>query len=109
MDRGAPATAIHVRDIVKQIGWAILHGEKIDNSADGVGPASIATFRPRDRSLSPSEMLGLLGEGATLPTIQLGLKFVLLSMVRKSELRDGTWDEVDFDNAVWSIPRLRIH
>ncbi len=112
VDRGAPATAIHVRDIVKQIyGWAILHGEKIDNPADGVGPASIATFRPRDRSLSPSEiriMLGLLGEVATLPTIRLGLKFVLLSMVRKSELQDGTWDEVDFDNAVWSIPKARM-
>lgn len=112
VDRGAPATAIHVRDIVKQIyGWAILHGEKVDNPADGVGPASIATFRPRDRSLSPSEiriMLGLLGDVATLPTIRLGLKFVLLSMVRKSELQDGTWDEVDFDNAVWSIPKARM-
>ncbi|GAA0217388.1 integrase [Brevundimonas nasdae] len=112
VDRGAPATAIHVRDIVKQIyGWAILHGEKINNPADGVGPASIATFRPRDRSLSPSEiriMLGLLGEVATLPTIRLGLKFVLLSMVRKSELQDGTWDEVDFENAVWSIPKARM-
>jgi hypothetical protein len=30
VDRGAPATAIHVRDIVKQIyGFAILHGEKL--------------------------------------------------------------------------------
>ena len=29
-DRGAPATAVHVRDIVKQIyGFAILHGEKV--------------------------------------------------------------------------------
>lgn len=112
VDRGAPATAIHVRDIVKQIySWAILHGEKIDNPADGVGPASIATFRPRDRSLSPAEvriMLELLGDVATLPTIRLGLKFVLLSMVRKSELQDGTWDEVDFDNAVWSIPKARM-
>lgn len=112
VDRGAPATAIHVRDIVKQVyGWAILHGEKIDNPADGVGPASIATFRPRDRSLSPSEiriMLGLLGDVATLPTIRLGLKFILLSMVRKSELQDGTWDEVDFENAVWSIPKARM-
>ena len=112
VDRGAPATAIHVRDIVKQIyGWAILHGEKIDNPADGVGPASIATFRPRDRSLSPSEiriMLSLLGDVATLPTIRLGLKFILLSMVRKSELQDGTWDEVDFENAVWSIPKVRM-
>lgn len=53
-------------------------------------------------------MLGLLGEVATLPTIRLGLKFILLSMVRKSELREGTWDEVDFANAVWSIPKERM-
>ena len=53
VDRGAPATAIHVRDILKQIyGFAILHGEKIANPADDVGPASIATFVPKDRSLS---------------------------------------------------------
>ncbi len=112
VERGAPATAIHVRDIVKQIyAFAILHGEKIDNPADGVGPASIATFRPRDRALSPTEiriMLGLLGEVATLPTIRLGLKFILLSMVRKSELQDGVWEEVDFENAVWSIPKERM-
>ncbi len=112
VERGAPATAIHVRDIVKQIyAFAILHGEKIDNPADGVGPASIATFRPRDRALSPTEiriMLRLLGEVATLPTIRLGLKFILLSMVRKSELQDGVWDEVDFANAVWSIPKERM-
>ena len=44
-DRGAPATAIHVRDIVKQIyAFAILHGEKIANPANEVAPASIATF-----------------------------------------------------------------
>jgi len=76
-----------------------------------VGPASIATFRPRDRSLTPAEiriMLMLLGEVATLPTIRLGLKFILLSMVRKSELQDGVWTEVDFDNAVWSIPAARM-
>ena len=30
--RGAPVTAIHVRDIIKQIyGFAILHGEKVAN------------------------------------------------------------------------------
>lgn len=45
---------------------------------------------------------------ATLPTIRLGLKFILLSMVRKSELQDGVWDEVDFENAVWSIPKERM-
>jgi hypothetical protein len=59
VERGAPATAIHVRDIVKQIyGFAILHGEKVANPADEVGPASIATFVAKDRSLSPTDVNG---------------------------------------------------
>jgi integrase len=112
VDRGAPATAIHVRDIVKQIyGFAILHGEKISNPADEVGPTSIATFVPKDRSLSPTEirvLFKVIDKVATLPTIRLGMKFFLFSMVRKSELQDATWDEVDFENAVWSIPKERM-
>lgn len=111
-DRGAPATAVHVRDIVKLIfTFAILHGEKVANPADEVGPASIATFVPKDRSLSPAEirvMLGQLDHVPTLPTIRLGMKLFLLTMVRKSELQDATWDEVDFENAVWSIPKQRM-
>lgn len=111
VDRGAPATAIHVRDILKQIfGFAILHGEKVANPADDVGPASIATFLPEDRSLSPSEiriMFKELEKVATLPTIRLGMKLYLLTMVRKSELQDAVWDEVDFENAVWTIPKER--
>jgi len=112
VERGAPATAIHARDIVKQIyGFAILHGEKVANPADEVGPASIATFVPKDRSLSPSEirvMLKQLEHIATLPTIRLGMRLYLLTMVRKSELQDAVWDEVDFDNAVWTIPKERM-
>ena len=111
-DRGAPATAIHVRDIVKQIyGFAILHGEKVANPADEVAPSSIATFAPKDRSLSPAEIrvvLNQLEQVPTLPTIRLGLKLILLTMVRKSELQDATWDEVDFENAIWSIPKERM-
>ena len=111
-ERGAPATAVHVRDIVKLVfAFAILHGEKVANPADEVGPASIATFVPKDRSLSPAEiriMFGQLEHVPTLPTIRLGMKLFLLSMVRKSELQDAVWDEVDFENAVWSIPKERM-
>lgn len=111
-DRGAPATAVHARDIVKQIfAFAILHGEKVSNPADEVGPASIATFVPKDRSLSPTEiriMLQQLDHVPTLPTIRLGLRLILLTMVRKSELQDATWDEVDFENAVWTVPKERM-
>lgn len=111
-ERGAPATALHVRDIVKQIfGFAILHGAKVANPADEVRPASIATLVPKDRAMSPTEiriMLEQLEHVSTLPSIRLGLRLILLTMVRKSELQDAVWDEVDFDNAVWTIPKERM-
>lgn len=44
----------------------------------------------------------------TLPTIRLGMKLFLLTMVRKSESQDAVWDEVDFENAVWTIPKERM-
>lgn len=110
--RGAPATAIHVRDIVKQVyGFAILHGEKVANPADDVGPSSIATFVPKDRALSPSEIriaLSQMEYVASYPTIKLGLRLILLTLVRKSELIHATWDEVDFEKALWSIPKERM-
>jgi integrase len=110
--RGAPATAIHVRDIVKQIfGFAVLQGETMANPADAVAPSSIATFEIRDRSLSPSEIriaFRLIERVATMPTIRLGLKLILLTMVRKSELLGATWNEFDFENRVWSIPKERM-
>lgn len=111
-DRGAPATAIHVRDIVKQIfGFSILHGEKVSNPADEVGKASIATFVPKDRALSRQEirfMVKLLECVSTHPAIRIGFRLILLTMVRKSELQDATWDEIDFENAVWTIPKERM-
>jgi integrase len=53
-------------------------------------------------------MLKQLEQVATLPTIRLGLRLYLLSIVRKSELLDATWDELDFENAVWTIPKERM-
>ena len=101
-----------IRDIVKQIyGFAILHGEKVANPADDVGPSSIATFVPKDRALSPTEirlMHQQLEFVASYPTIRLALRMILLTLVRKSELIQATWDEVDFANALWTIPKERM-
>lgn len=110
--RGAPATAVHARDIVKQIyAFANLHGEKVSNPADDVDAASIATFVPKDRALSPTEirlMHRQMETVATYPTTRLALRMILLTLVRKSELIQATWDEVDFQTAVWSIPKSRM-
>ncbi|MDA8258085.1 MAG: site-specific integrase, partial [Betaproteobacteria bacterium] len=41
-------------------------------------------------------------------TIKLGLRLILLTLVRKGELIHATWDEVDFEKALWSIPKERM-
>lgn len=33
------------------------------------------------------------------------MSLYLLTMVRKSELLNATWGEVDFEDAVWTMPK----
>ena len=110
--RGAPATAIHVRDIVKSVfDFADLKGHDVENPADEVAPKSIATFKPRDRALSPTEiriMYKQMDYIAATPDHRLALRLILLTMIRKGELVRGSWPEVDFEHAIWTIPKERM-
>ena len=103
---------MHVRDIVNQVyAFAVLQGEKVDNPATDVAAASIATFVPKDRALSPAEIrlaFHQLESIATYPTIRLALRMVLPTLVRKSELIEATWSEIDFEHATWTIPKQRM-
>jgi integrase len=53
-------------------------------------------------------MLEELEKVATLPTFRRGLRLYLGTMMRKRELEDATRDEVDLENAVWTIPQQRM-
>lgn len=83
-DRGAPATAIHIRDQINLIfAFARLHGEKVENPAKDVSPSSIWSFTPRERALSPKEirlLYPLLEQVPTLPTIRLGMKLMCFGL-----------------------------
>lgn len=111
-ERGAPATAVQIRDIVKQVyAYAIAPGEKVENPAESVRPSSIATFVSKGRALSPLEIrlvVQQLESVATYLTIRLALRLILLTLVRKSELIQATWDEVNFERATWKIPMQRM-
>lgn len=110
--RGAPATAVHAREVMMLVfRWAIERGVSVSNPADLVRPNSIARFEPRDRALTPDEiglMYQYLERIGTSPSIRSAAKLLLLTMVRKSELTDATWDEVSFSQAVWTIPKGRM-
>lgn len=112
VDRGAPATAVHVREVVMQVfRWAIERGQKVDNPADLVKATTIAKFEPRDRALTPDEirlMYQYIERIGTSPSIRSAAKLLLLTMVRKSELTNATWGEINFTEGVWTIPKERM-
>ena len=110
--RGAPATAVHAREIVMGVfDWAILKGEKVANPAHAVRPCSIATFEARERALSPEEVgiaFRLLDQVPTQPTNRLALRLVLLTMIRKGMIVGARWDEIRWADAVWEVPKERM-
>ena len=112
VERGAPATAVHVREIVMQVfRWATERGQKVENPADLVRPTSIARFEPRDRALTSDEiglMYQYIERVGTSPTIRAAAKLLLLTMVRKSELTKATWSEINFSEALWTVPKERM-
>ena len=112
VDRGAPASAIHVREIVQSIyRYAADKGHKFVNPADSIKPTSIAIFKPRERALSAEEIKILfeyVEKEPCFPSIKLAIKLLLLTLLRKSELIDATWDEINFTDALWTIPAKRM-
>ncbi|MEM6695708.1 MAG: tyrosine-type recombinase/integrase, partial [Pseudomonadota bacterium] len=111
-EKRGPAVAVHVREIVLLV---FRHtqacGLDVSNPAEPIRTSAIATFEPRDRALSPSEIrlaLAALDHVSAAPTLRLAVKFVLLTGVRKSEFIDATWTEIDFAGARWTIPAERM-
>jgi hypothetical protein len=74
VDRGAPATAVQVREITQSVyRYAIERGYLCVNPAELIKPTSIARFQPKDRALSPDEiktMYQFLERVSTAPTIR---------------------------------------
>ena len=110
--RGAPATAVHAREIVMLVyRFAIMKGQQVSNPADLVPPTSIARFEPRDRALEPAEIrlfYRYLERIGTSPSIRSAARLLLLTMLRKGEMTKGEWSEVNFSEKVWTIPAARM-
>ena len=66
---------------------------------------------PGPRSLTPAEIhsfFNALEQTATMSTLRLAVKFMLLTLVRKTEFIEAKWDEVNFETAIWTIPKDRM-
>jgi integrase len=108
--RGSPVMATHVRAVLKQFfAWAVDYYDDLAmpgfSKADTLGAEKAGTST---RYLSADEIGAFWRaldtyKGMT-PTVRHALRLLLLLGVRSGELIRATWDELDLDDATWTVP-----
>lgn len=106
-------TTRKVRTYLQQIfTFAIAEGITEHNPATGVIYAMKALPpATHQRSLPISMMpdfLAAIDKDEGHPVVKLGLQLLILTMCRTGEVRFGRWEEIDFENRLWSIPAQRM-
>lgn len=110
--RGSPKMALHTRNVLKRLyEYAIARQLASVNPASMIPARFVATTESRTRVLAPREigtMLRAIYASDIRRPLKLALHLLTLTMVRKSELIEATWDEFDLKEAVWRIPAARM-
>ncbi|MBT8420576.1 MAG: tyrosine-type recombinase/integrase [Gammaproteobacteria bacterium] len=110
--RGSDQMALQTRNILKRLfAYAIAREKTTFNPAAAIEGKFIASARSRDVALTSDE-IGRLLRGIYQSSMnranKLALHLLILCMVRKSELIEAKWTEIDFHKAEWSIPTERM-
>ncbi|MEN8260868.1 MAG: tyrosine-type recombinase/integrase [Pseudomonadota bacterium] len=111
-NRGADQMALQTRNVLKRLfAYAIAREKTTFNPAAAVEAKFIATARSRDVALTPDEigkLLRAIYQSSMKRAHKLALHLLILCMVRKSELIEARWEEIDFGKAEWAIPGERM-
>lgn len=111
LKRGAPSSANKVRSICSQVfEYAIGKRELTNNPAARIKPVKTPETQSH-RPLGVEEIepfLTALEKVDTRPINKLAIQILLLTFIRKDELRLAKWDEIDLDNGIWKIPAHRM-
>lgn len=112
VERGGRSTAVQVRDIISYVyRYANDQGYEYKCPAKNIRANSIAKFTPRKSAMKPTE-LGIffrtLKKVQTMESIKIALRFIAITLVRKSELVAADWAEFDREKKLWSIPAERM-
>lgn len=109
--RDSNVHANKVLSAIKQaFSYAVSRGELKINPALYIRARDIGGIeKPRERFLTLDEIKHLwlfLSEGRHGVSLQItnAIKILLLTGVRTGELRVAKWEEIDFENSLWTIP-----
>jgi integrase len=110
--RGAAQSALKMRTNLKRLfNYAIALGVTTSNPAQAAAVHFIANQSSRTRVLSPDEIGTLLRTvyvSNTRRAMKLALHLLMLTLVRKTELTEAEWTELDLDAGIWRIPAARM-
>jgi len=107
-DAGHGQAAAAVRNLLKRIwDYALACGIVTDNPARATPIKYIAIAKARSRTLSEAEIrefLNRLDAASMRDEWKAALRLILLTLVRKSELRLARWEHIDLVRGEWEIP-----
>ena len=111
--RGTVATARLCKGIVSQVfDFAIATGRADSNPASALGAALKSKIGGNHPAIVDpvrlGKMLNDIYQYSGLPTTVAALKIHALTFQRPSEVSGMTWDEVDLDKALWTVPGTRM-
>ncbi len=111
-NRGSDQMALQTRNILKRLfSYAIARQKTQFNPAAAIEGRFIAQAKSRDVSLTSDEIGRLLRsvyQSSMRRSNKLALHLLILTMVRKTQLTEARWDEIDFEKAEWIIPAGRM-
>lgn len=110
--RGADQMALQTRNVLKRLfAYAIAREKTQFNPAAAIEARFIAQARSRDVALTPEEvgkLLRAIYQSSMKRSHKLALHLLILCMVRKTELIEAQWDEINLEKGEWSIPGERM-
>jgi integrase len=110
--RGAPATAVLVLGIFRQIYiFARFKGYPGGSPVRFMSNASITRFSRRIRVMRPEDIAlldRLMSDLQVKDHYQLAIRLMLLTLARRGEVLLARWEEIDFESAVWTVPPGRV-
>lgn len=111
-NRGADQMALVTRNVLKRLfAYAIAREKTTFNPAAAIEAKFIAQAKSRDVALTPEEvgkLLRAIYQSSMKRAHKLALHLLILCMVRKSELIEAKWVELDLGKGQWNIPGERM-
>lgn len=110
--RGSDQMALQTRNVMKRLFAYAIARQKIQfNPAAAIEAKFIATAKSRDVALSSEEvgkLIRAIYQSSMRRAYKLALHLLILCMVRKTELTEAKWEEIERDKGEWAIPGERM-